>query len=153
MGSRPQASPDEKFEIAKLQIEGIVKALIDTWNQHDMAKYAAQFAEDADFVNVLGMHFQGRNAIESQHVLIHRTIFRNSRLRLVDYSIRPLRPGVVLAHIKWEMTGHERPPGASFAEVRQGLITGVFVEQDDRWLIAAFQNTDIVPVPALQGPK
>lgn len=66
--------------------------------------------------------------------------------------MRPLAPGVVLAHIHWEMTGHEAPPGVSFAEVRHGVITGVFVEKNGQWLISAFQNTDIVPI-ALPGMK
>ena len=26
------------------------------------------------------------------------------------------------------------------------MITGVLIEQEGRWLIAAFQNTDIVPI-------
>jgi hypothetical protein len=45
------------------------------------------------------------------------------------------------------MTGHEPPPGAPFsAAVRHGIITGIFVEQQGHWRIAAFQNTDIVPI-------
>jgi hypothetical protein len=31
---------------------------------------AAQFTENADFVNVVGMHVRGRPAIEAQHVAI-----------------------------------------------------------------------------------
>ncbi len=118
-----------------------------------MAAYASQFTEDADFVNVIGMHWRGRGEIEARHVDVHRTIFRNSTLRTLDYSLRLLSPGVVLAHINWEMSGHENPPGANFAPgVRHGVITGVFVEQEGRWLIAAFHNTDVVPI-TLPGGK
>ena len=35
---------------------------------------------------------------------------------------------------------------------RHGVITGVFVERNGRWLISAFQNTDIVPI-SLPGLK
>ena len=31
-------------------------------------------------------------------------------------------------------------------EIRRGILTGVFKEEGDRWLIAASQNTDIIPV-------
>lgn len=92
---------------AQAEIFLVVKALNDSWNTHDMAAYAAQFTEDADFVNVVGMHFRGRSAIEAVHVQIHRTIFRNSTLKTLDCSLRPLTPGLVLAHIRWEMRGDE----------------------------------------------
>ena len=39
---------------AKAQIANVVAALADSWNRHDMVAYAAQFTEDADFVNVIG---------------------------------------------------------------------------------------------------
>lgn len=133
----------------KSQIEVILRALIDAWNSHDMTQYAAQFADNADFVNVLGMHWRGRDAIEAQHAAIHRTIFRNSTLQMEEYSVRPLGPGIMLAHVKWEMKGHESPPGVPFAPVRHGMITAVFVEQDGRWLITALHNTDVMQVPAL----
>ena len=132
---------------AEAQIANIVAALADSWNRHDMATYAAQFTEDADFVNVIGMHWHGRSEIEARHVDVHRTIFRNSTLRTLDYSLRLLSPGVVLANINWEMAGHENPPGANFAPgLRHGVITGVLVEREGRWLIAAFHNTDVAPI-------
>ena len=141
MAAGAQLTPKVQAEIFT-----VVKALTDSWNTHDMATYAAQFAEDANFVNVLGMHWRGRSEIEARHADVHRTIFRNSTLRTLNCSLRPLTPDVVLAHIQWEMTGHEAPPGVKFEAVRHGLITGVFVEQNGRWLISAFQNTDIVPM-------
>ncbi len=131
---------------AQAEIFTVVKALTDSWNSHDMSTYAAQFTEDADFVNVLGMRWRGRPEIEARHADVHRTIFRNSTLRTLNCSLRPLASDVVLAHIRWEMTGHEAPAGVKFSAVRHGLITGVFVEQNGRWLISAFQNTDIVPI-------
>jgi uncharacterized protein (TIGR02246 family) len=137
---------------AQVKIFSIVKALSDSWNSHDMAEYAAQFTEDADFVNVVGMHWRGRAEIEARHIDIHRTIFRNSRLQTLGTSLRPLAHGVVLAHIHWEMTGHEAPPGVPLSAVRRGVITGVFVERNGQWLISAFQNTDIVSI-SLPGLK
>ena len=136
----------QDFQNAKVQIEGVINALTESWNSHDMALYGAQFADDADFVNVLGMHWHGREAIAAQHAAIHRTIFRNSVLKILDYSLRPLGAGVLLVLLRWEMTGHETPPGVPFATVRHGMITSVFVEREERWVIGALQNTEIVPV-------
>ena len=141
MPARPELSADVQSQIAI-----IISALTDSWNRHDMTTYAAQFTDDADFVNAIGMHWRGRPEIEARHADVHRSIFRNSRLQTLDYSLRLLAPGVVLAHIRWEMTGHESPPGAKFSDVRHGVITSVFVEHDGHWRIAAFHNTDIIPM-------
>src|SRR5580704_12222649 len=109
MTSRAELSAD-----AKSQIANIIAALADSWNQHDMAIFAAQCTEDIDFVNAVGMHWRGRAEVEAHHVALHHTIFRNSTLRNLGYSLRRLTDGVVLAHIRWEMTGHESPPGSHF---------------------------------------
>jgi uncharacterized protein (TIGR02246 family) len=66
---------------AQAQIAGVIAALSDSWNRHDMAGYGAQFTEDADFVNVIGMHWQGCAEITARHEDVHRTIFRNSTLK------------------------------------------------------------------------
>jgi len=97
------------------------------------------------------MHWRGRAKIESQHAILHRTIFRNSQLRIFDISVRRLDHGVMLAIVNWEMSGHETLPGARFADVRRGVITSVFTEQGARWRIAALQNTEIVPVEFPSG--
>jgi len=59
--------------IAAPGIETVVSAVVDAWNRHGMKAYAAQFTEDADFVNVVGMHFRGRPQIEAVHIDLHRT--------------------------------------------------------------------------------
>jgi hypothetical protein len=78
---------------------------------------------------------------------VHRTIFRNSTLRDLDRSVRFLGPGVALAHIGWEMTGHESLPGWQMPETRRGVLTAVLVRENDRWRVTAVQNTDLVPLP------
>jgi len=133
-------------QVVRGQIDAVIRAISESWNAHDISLHGRQFTEDADFVNVLGMYWHGRAEIESHHATIHRTIFRNSKLRILDYSLRPIADEVVLGHIRWEMTGHEPLPGVTVPETRTGMATAVFVQRDGRWLISAFHNTDIVPV-------
>jgi len=136
--------------IAAPGIETVVSAVVDAWNRHDMKAYAAQFTEDADFVNVVGMHFRGRPQIEAVHIDLHRTIFRNSNLRSVNTTVRPVNDQVAMAHVAWEMTGAEGLPGWNVPELRKGMMSLVLVLRGDRWLITAAQNTDVVP---LELPK
>jgi uncharacterized protein (TIGR02246 family) len=131
---------------AAASVEAVVSALAQGWNRHDMTAFAAAFSENADFVNVIGMHWQGRQEIEAKHAQVHRTIFRNSRLRLVEQAVRFLSPTIALAHASWEMKGAETLPGWNAPETRRGIMTLVLTKEADRWLIAAAHNTDIIPV-------
>jgi uncharacterized protein (TIGR02246 family) len=83
-----------------------------------MSAFAALFGRNADFVNVLGMHWRGREEIEARHAVAHRTIFRNSTLRPESYGVRALTPTIALVHLNWQ-----------------------------RWLITAAHNTEAVPIP------
>ena len=56
------------------QIEAAIASLADAWNRHDGHAYAAAFAEDADFVNVLGQRQRGRAEITARHLELFRTI-------------------------------------------------------------------------------
>jgi len=142
----------ESPQTVEVQIGETINALVDGWNRHDMAALSAQFTEDADHVNVIGMHARGRAEIKARHEAVHRTIFRNSVLRLEKYTWRRLADGVVLAHIEWQMTGQEGVPGVLSGEVRHGVATAIFIDQEGRWLFRAFHNTDIVPV-SIPGAK
>ena len=50
-------------------------------NAGDGAAWAAPFAEDADFVDILGAHHQGCLAIETGHRHIFATIYKGSRVQ------------------------------------------------------------------------
>jgi len=111
-----------------------------------MTAFAAAFSENADFVNVVGMHWRGRQEIEVKHTVTHRTIFRNSNLQIVDQSVRFLSPSVAIAHVWTQLKGAESLPGRNVQDIRRTLLTCVLAKEADRWLITAAHNTDIVPV-------
>ncbi len=147
MNATTLSAESDRENEAIAQIDAVIKGMIESWNRHDMVSYAAFFAENADFVNVLGMRQRGRAEIEARHVELHRTIFRNSALRLVEDSMRFVGSGVALAWIRWEMRGHERMAGWNLPETRAGIMTIVLVEEPDGWRISAAHNTDTVPLP------
>ena len=57
----------------------IVEKLGAAWNRYDSVAWTALFADDADFIHVLGGHFHGRDAIEHGHRTIFDTIYKGSR--------------------------------------------------------------------------
>jgi len=128
-------------------VKAVVADLAENWNRHDMKGFAALFAENADFVNVIGMHWHGRQEIEEKHAQTHRTIFRNSVLQIVEVTVRFLTPTIALAHARTELKGAESLREAVAPELRRALLTCVLMKDADHWLITAAHNTDMVPVP------
>ena len=120
----------------------IVEKLQAAWNASDSMAWASLFAEDADFIHILGGHFQGREAIEHGHRTIFDTIYKGSRNKLDVEKVRFVRPGVAIVFIrtnlKWYLDGAEQEVQARPTLVAQKNGNG-------QWEIVAFQNTLITP--------
>ena len=139
----PSAAPSAD---AAADVKTVLAVLAESWNRHDMTAFAAAFSENADFVNVIGMHWRGRQEIGAKHGVVHRTIFRNSSLQIVEQAVRFLSPDVAVAHVWTQLKGAESLRGLNVPEIRRAIMTCVLVKEADCWLITAAHNTDIVPV-------
>jgi uncharacterized protein (TIGR02246 family) len=126
--------------------ERVPGAFMEAWNRHDMQALSALFAEDADFVNVVGMWWTSRPEIEAAHIATHETIFKNSRLEGEVASIKELRPGVAAVHMTWELSGQSGANGMP-DEPRRGILLFVVTEEQEGWRIKVAQNTDVVSSP------
>ncbi|HEX8245169.1 MAG TPA: SgcJ/EcaC family oxidoreductase [Longimicrobium sp.] len=122
---------------AEAEIAPIVQAMQDAWNAADGAAFTAPFAKDADFVNIMGMHVRGRDAIAAGHEQILRTIYAGSVNEYRLRSVRLLRPDVALAHVDARL----RVPGGPIAGERAALYSMVLTREDGAWRIASFHNT------------
>ena len=133
-------TPDETL------LHELVAKLEAAWNASDSMTWAAQFAEDADFIHVLGAHYRGRTDVERGHRVIFDTIYKGSRNNLQVERIRFVRPDVAIVFIHgnllWYLNGAEQR-----IEARPTLVAEK--SSDGRWQIVAFQNTlvtkDAVP--------
>jgi uncharacterized protein (TIGR02246 family) len=128
-------------------LAGLVTEVEQAWNAHDMSRFAAFFAEDADFVNVRGWWWRGRGEIEQKHALFHETIFSDSTMALELASVREVAPDVVVAHVKWRMVGHEVGGPEQTPEPRIGIWSWVIRDRDGGVEIVSSHNTDTMPVP------
>jgi uncharacterized protein (TIGR02246 family) len=124
-------------------VSAVVDRFVQAWNDHDIRAFAALFAEDAEFVNAIGLHWHGRAQIAAAQANNHATIFKESRLDNVRVRQRFLKPDVAVVHATWDLVGQRRRDGQAVPP-RAGLITMVLTKEGDAWPIAVFQNTDIV---------
>ena len=143
------AAPNDEEDVRKT-----VGGFSQSWNDHDMEAFGKLFATDADFVNVAGDWWKGREAIQAQHAYSHGTIpadtkgfealrvyygiFKTSTIRFTEIDVRFLRRDVALAHASWEMLGDTRTQNP-----RHGLLTFVLTREHSGWFITAAQNTEI----------
>jgi len=134
---------------ATAQLHQVFSNMIQAWNRHDVRAYVATFAEEIDFVNVIGRHLHSRAELEKELNWLHQGVFRNSELRIQETYVRFISPNVAVCPLHWEMRGHENLPGYAFAKTRTGVLTLVMHRDGERWLISAAQNTDFVELPGL----
>jgi uncharacterized protein (TIGR02246 family) len=118
-------------------LRDIVIQLEAAWNKGDSAAWAGFFAEDVDFIHILGVHFTGRAAVEKGHRMIWDTIYKGSTVKYAVEKIRPAGSDVAVVFVLGEMTffdnGVERHITARPTMTVQRM--------DERWQIAVFQNT------------
>jgi uncharacterized protein (TIGR02246 family) len=131
----------------KESLERLVGALEVAWNAADSDGFAATFADDADFVNVYGMHARGRNAIAAGHDFIFASIYKDSKVEYRVVSMRELAPGVALLHVSARLN----VPAGSMAGTHQALWSGVATLSPDGWKFAAFHNTFVKEPPGPSG--
>jgi uncharacterized protein (TIGR02246 family) len=112
------------------------------WNNSDSIAWAALFAEDADFIHILGAHYNGRDEIERGHRHIFDTIYKGSHNTLAVEKVRFVRPDVAIVFIrtllKWYLKGEEQE-----VQARPTLVA--HKKDSGEWKIVAFQNTLITP--------
>lgn len=70
------------------------------WNSHDMKALGGLFREDAEFINVVGMHWRGRADIVAAHAAFHETMFKDCLLKTDAIALRPLG---VMAPSRWSL--------------------------------------------------
>jgi len=127
-------------------IRALGSQMIAAWNAHDMKAFAEQFCVDADFVNVYGMWWTGRERIQAEHEATHASVFRRSCLSPRNTVVKFLRPDVASLHVLWELTGLALPKGQALPD-RKGVLVYILVKDGGTWRIAVAQNTDVAPPP------
>lgn len=131
------------------QIRGLLAEQTDAWNRGDATAWARDFSPDADFINILGMHFHDREQVEKRHAELFRSIFKGSQLAVTVWKVRVLSPISAVAETVHELKGYARLPPAIRPTDPQGLLRTrmkyVFVKASGQWVIVSAQNTAVAP--------
>ena len=138
VAAQPVASSD------RIAIEQIVARQAEAWNRHDMHAFVADMAPDVDWINIVGMHWQGRDMVERAHAGLHRApLFAHSRIVPGTLELRLLSPDVVLAVERSRVEGAGPTPGGDSYPSSGAIGTFLFVKGPIGWQIAHGHNTSI----------
>ena len=119
----------------------IVQQLEDAWNNGDSVAWTKLFADDADFIHVLGGHFTGAAAIEHGHRTIFDTVYKGSTNKLEVEKIRFLGNSVAIVFV-FTTLNVVQPGMPPVLNARPTLIAE---RSNDTWKIVTFQNTLVTP--------
>jgi uncharacterized protein (TIGR02246 family) len=125
--------------------ERIPEAFVAAWNRRDAPALAALFDEDAEFVNVVGLWWHDRAAIERAHAYGLARIFPRSMLKLVRTTVKRLRDDVAIVHARMRLTGQAPVGSVEAPQPRTNVFTFVVHRRGAVWSCAAAHNTDVVP--------
>lgn len=122
-------------------IHQIVEHFTNAWNQQEGRGFADYYTEDADFINIFGTAFVGKQEIETRHIKILETFLKGSKFEVTDLRLREISPEVVIAHVYWRVGNIQKPGKDPLKETMKGVFTHVFLKENDQWKIESTQNT------------
>ena len=121
---------------------GIVEQLETAWDSFDSVAFAVPFAQDADFIHILGGHFVGRVSIEKGHRAIFDTrVYKGSKLKFAVEKIRFAGPDVAIIFA----SGIPNDLASGHPRKSMPCATRLLQKRDGVWQIIAFQNTRVAP--------
>ena len=127
----------QKTSADEQAIRGLIASIEAGWNAASGVKFAAPFAENADYVVVNGMHIKGRKIIGDAHQGLFTGVYKGSVNKADIKSVRFLRPDVAVALVAWTLKHGQGTNNA--------MNTMVWVKNNGKWEIEAFHNTPVTP--------
>ncbi|TLS46009.1 SgcJ/EcaC family oxidoreductase [Streptomyces montanus] len=105
-----------------MTVDEIIAEMTRAWNAGDGAAWAANFAEDADFVDVVGRVQRGRQVIAAEHQKIFDTIYKDSRLEIRRMDCRPISDDVLLIHTSSTLQVPDGPRAGEWHAIQTKIV-------------------------------
>jgi uncharacterized protein (TIGR02246 family) len=115
----------------------VIAGLIGAWNAGNAIDFAGYFTENADLVNIHGMHLRGRQAIAGLYEMLFRSVFADSSVCGGVPKRRKLRADVELVHLNVNFAVRSGP----MAGEQSALVSLVMTHHGNRWAVASMHNT------------
>ena len=117
----------------------VVDEMIARWNRKDAEAFAAMFAEDADFTDVLGQTAHGRAEIAAQHTFPFTRTLRSAVLSADHVAARTCGTDTLVVRVHWTMTGPLAFDDSPLPDM-QGKMQVVIQHGERGWQIVSVLN-------------
>lgn len=123
-------------------IRTLIMQVPQAMNRQDWKAFADLFADDADWINVVGMFWRGKSNVVKAHSAYGPTVFRNGGFSYSDLVIREVTPDVAIVVVT-EHSANEAvaPDGVAKLPPGQGRLSFVVVKRNRAWKITLGHNT------------
>lgn len=122
--------------------EAIPDLFVEAWNRRDAGGIAGLFAEDAEFINVVGLWWHDRQAIWKAHDYGLRTIFNHSTLEIRRTKVRQLSDDIAIVYARMRLSGQSSHGDIESPGVRQNIFSFVVQKKPEGWICVSAHNTD-----------
>lgn len=140
MGSEPSlAMPIDASD----KVQRLAERYAAAWNGADMDAMARLYADDVHWVNIVGMHWQGKVQVDQAHRAYFDIMFKGVPLTLEAVeSIVALPGGAVVAVMRWAVGAFKTPFGEQMPPSRDRMSL-VLIPKDNEFVIAHGSNVQI----------
>ena len=146
--TNPNAPVDPKDQT---EIASIFEQVDNAWNTHNMDAFSNLLTNDCQWVNVVGMWWNGKDAVKRAHVAFHKIMFHDVSLHTQQLSLRQIAPGVIGAIAVTHMGAYKTPDGSVIPE-GDYRMSATLVARREGWRIDGAQVTPINPIAAKFDP-
>jgi len=126
-------------------IKQVFTDFYENFSRHDAHAASMDFAEDADFTNMGGVHSHGRKEVENRLARLFQGALKDATRTDIVRSIRFFSPDVAAVDADTTITGTKAPDG-SIIPPRKGLMIVTMTKQSGHWLISTFHEAEF-PAP------
>ena len=137
-------------------IRKVVQQMTANYTDHKFSDMAAYTTPDVSWVNIVGMWWRGRPAVQMAHQQIFDTIFKGVSFKPGELTVRAVTPDVAVVNLYCHVGAFFPPDGVNRGTNKMGddqdLLTLVMVKKQGKWLLTAGQNTVVSAGAAANDP-
>jgi uncharacterized protein (TIGR02246 family) len=126
------------------KIRAVLLAYGEAWNRHDMSSMRQLFTDDADWINIVGMHWRGKSAVLTAYDAFWRTIFQKMEITVTDVAIRAIASDIAVAVVALRASEFTTPDG-KLRPATQDRLSVILANREGEWRIVHGQNTVVDP--------
>lgn len=153
--ARPAGPP--KLPVADEQaIRATVQRKLVNYQDHKFGDMGSYTTPEVSWVNIVGMHWQGRQQVQQAHQAIFDAIFRGVAFTPHEIMIQPVTADVAVVRLRCDVGAFYPPDGVNRGVNKQGdnqnLLMLVLVKRQGQWLLTAGQNTEVSAAATANDP-